>query len=152
MPQINRSLFVRYSTQQMYLLVNDISSYPDFLSGCTDSCILSSSDTEITASLKIHHAGISKFLVTRNQLINNRYISISLIDGPFKTLNGSWQFIKLGDDHSSRIQFFIDFEFSSIFLATIFNGVCKKLFFNILNQFLIRANAVYRKKKISSYY
>lgn len=41
MPQISRTALVPYSAEQMYQLVNDVQSYPQFLPGCTGSRILS---------------------------------------------------------------------------------------------------------------
>lgn len=35
MPQISRTALVPFSVEQMYQLVNDVKSYPDFLPGCT---------------------------------------------------------------------------------------------------------------------
>lgn len=37
MPQISRTALVPYSAEQMYQLVNDVQSYPQFLPGCTES-------------------------------------------------------------------------------------------------------------------
>ena len=39
MPQISRTALVPYSAEQMYQLVNDVQSYPQFLPGCTGSRI-----------------------------------------------------------------------------------------------------------------
>lgn len=36
MPQISRTALVPYSAEQMYQLVNDVQSYPQFLPGCTE--------------------------------------------------------------------------------------------------------------------
>lgn len=40
MPQISRTALVPFSAEQMYQLVNDVKSYPDFLPGCTGSRVL----------------------------------------------------------------------------------------------------------------
>lgn len=42
MPQISRTALVPFSVEQMYQLVNDVKSYPDFLPGCTGSRVLES--------------------------------------------------------------------------------------------------------------
>ncbi len=46
MPQISRSALVPYSAEQMYQLVNDVHSYPDFLPGCTGSRVLNATSNE----------------------------------------------------------------------------------------------------------
>ncbi len=40
MPQISRTALVPYSAEQMYQLVNDVQSYPQFLPGCVGSRVL----------------------------------------------------------------------------------------------------------------
>lgn len=42
MPQISRTALVPYSAEQMYQLVNDVQSYPEFIPGCTGSRVLES--------------------------------------------------------------------------------------------------------------
>ena len=37
MARINRSALVMFSAEQMYHLVNDVASYPQFLPGCVGS-------------------------------------------------------------------------------------------------------------------
>ena len=59
MAQISRSALVPYSAEQMYQLVNDVDSYPEFLPGCTGSRVLSASEQEMTASVDVSKAGIS---------------------------------------------------------------------------------------------
>ncbi|MCO1589741.1 type II toxin-antitoxin system toxin RatA, partial [Escherichia coli] len=51
MPQISRTALVPYSAEQMYQLVNDVQSYPQFLPGCTGSRILESTPGQMTAAV-----------------------------------------------------------------------------------------------------
>ncbi len=62
MPQISRSALVPFSAEQMYQLVNDVHSYPDFLPGCTGSRVLNATNNEMTAAVDVAKAGISKTL------------------------------------------------------------------------------------------
>ena len=48
MPQISRTALVPFSAEQMYQLVNDVKSYPDFLPGCTGSRVLEFGPTQMT--------------------------------------------------------------------------------------------------------
>ncbi|WP_016599786.1 SRPBCC family protein, partial [Yersinia pestis] len=47
MPQISRSALVPFSVKQMYQLVNDVRSYPEFLPGCTGSRVLDATENEM---------------------------------------------------------------------------------------------------------
>lgn len=88
MPQISRTALVPYSAEQMYQLVNDVQSYPEFIPGCTGSRVLESGPTQMTAAVDVSKAGISKTFTTRNTLTSNQSILMHLVDGPFKTLMG----------------------------------------------------------------
>ena len=95
MPQISRSALVPFSAEQMYQLVNDVHSYPDFLPGCTGSRVINASNNEMTAAVDVAKAGISKTFTTRNTLLDNQSINMQLVDGPFRKLMGGWHFTPL---------------------------------------------------------
>lgn len=88
MPQISRTALVPYSAEQMYQLVNDVQSYPEFIPGCTGSRVLESGPTQMTAAVDVSKAGISKTFTTRNTLTSNQSILMHLVDGPFKKTDG----------------------------------------------------------------
>ncbi|HCB0904655.1 TPA: SRPBCC family protein, partial [Klebsiella pneumoniae] len=112
MPQISRTALVPFSAEQMYQLVNDVKSYPDFLPGCTGSRVLELGPTQMTAAVDVSKAGISKTFTTRNTLTSNQSILMSLVDGPFKKLIGGWKFIPLSPE-ACKIEFHLDFEFTN---------------------------------------
>ena len=91
MPIINRSALVMYSVEQMYKLVNDIVSYPQFIPNCGDSKIISIQGNEVTAALMVSKGGLKKWFTTKNTLINENKVKLDLEDGPFKKLTGYWQ-------------------------------------------------------------
>ena len=126
MPQISRTALVPYSAEQMYQLVNDVQSYPQFLPGCTGSRILESTPGQMTAAVDVSKAGISKTFTTRNQLTSNQSILMSLVDGPFKKLIGGWKFTPLSQD-ACRIEFHLDFEFTNKLIELAFGRVFKEL-------------------------
>ncbi|VFP88471.1 SRPBCC family protein [Candidatus Erwinia haradaeae] len=143
MTQINCSIFVPFSVTKMYSLVNDIESYPEFVSGCVSSQILDSSPIEMTASMDIFTTGIMRqTLVTRNTLINNHSIQIQLIKGPFQELNGIWRF-SAENAESCRITFNLYIEFNHIFMELAFNKICKTISKHFLEAFSRRAKEVY---------
>lgn len=142
MPQISRTALVPYSAEQMYQLVNDVQSYPEFLPGCTGSRILESTPGQMTAAVDVSKAGISKTFTTRNQLTSNQSILMSLVDGPFKKLIGGWKFTPLSQD-ACRIEFHLDFEFTNKLIELAFGRVFKELAANMVQAFTVRAKEVY---------
>ncbi|WP_038910357.1 type II toxin-antitoxin system RatA family toxin [Dickeya dadantii] len=142
MPKISRSALVPFSAEQMYKLVNDVSSYPAFLPGCTGSRVLSSSGSEMTAAVDVSKAGISKTFTTRNTLIDNQCILMQLVDGPFRQLTGDWRFIPLSDD-ACKVELNLDFEFKNVLIEMAFGKIFKELANNMVQAFTLRAKEVY---------
>ncbi|WP_310606800.1 type II toxin-antitoxin system RatA family toxin [Buttiauxella brennerae] len=142
MPQITRTALVPYSAEQMYQLVNDVKSYPDFLPGCTGSRVLNASSDQMTAAVDVSKAGISKTFTTRNTLTSNQSILMHLVDGPFKSLMGGWKFTPLSAE-ACRIEFQLDFEFTNKLIELAFGRVFKELAGNMVQAFTVRAKEVY---------
>ena len=95
MPQISRTALVPFSAEQMYQLVNDVKSYPDFLPGCTGSRVLELGPTQMTAAVDVSKAGISKTCTTRNTLTSNQSILIMCILIPVFLQLVKWCIISL---------------------------------------------------------
>ncbi|MCA7013762.1 type II toxin-antitoxin system RatA family toxin [Dickeya dadantii] len=142
MPKISRSALVPFSAEQMYKLVNDVSSYPAFLPGCTGSRVLSSSMSEMTAAVDVSKAGISKTFTTRNTLIDNQCILMQLVDGPFRQLTGDWRFTPLSDE-ACKVELNLDFEFKNVLIEMAFGKIFKELANNMVQAFTQRAKEVY---------
>ncbi|WP_153447607.1 SRPBCC family protein [Vibrio algicola] len=142
MPHVNRSALVSFSAEQMFFLVNDVESYPEFLPGCSGSKLIESSDTALIASVDVAKAGIKKTFTTANVMIPGRVIELQLVDGPFKSLTGRWNFIPL-DEFACKIEFQLDFEFTSKLIEMAFGKVFKDLTNNMVNSFTQRAKQVY---------
>lgn len=143
MPQISRTALVPYSAEQMYQLVNDVKSYPQFLPGCSGSRILDESASQMMAAVDVSKAGISKTFTTRNILVSNQSIIMQLVDGPFRKLMGGWKFTPIDDD-ACRIEFQLDFEFTNKLIELAFGRVFKELAGNMVQAFTVRAKEVYR--------
>lgn len=142
MVSMNRSALVMFSAEQMYRLVNDVESYPEFLPGCSHGELIESTETSLTAAVSVSKAGIHKTFTTKNQMEPGRHIDIQLVDGPFKHLHSTWQFIPL-DEQSCKVEFFIEFEFTSILVELAFGKIFKELTAAMVNAFIKRAKDVY---------
>lgn len=142
MKQVSRSALVSFSAQQMFDLVNDVVSYPEFLPGCSGSKVIESSQSAMVASVDVSKAGISKTFTTSNQLVAGEAILMSLVDGPFKTLKGGWFFTAL-DEKACKVELKLEFEFSSKMVELAFGKVFSELTNNMVNAFTQRAKQVY---------
>ncbi|RYU68094.1 ubiquinone-binding protein [Aliivibrio finisterrensis] len=142
MPQVSRSALVPFSAKQMYDLVNDVASYPQFLPGCSGSKIIEQSEHAMVASVDVAKAGIKKTFTTKNTLVDSEVIGMNLVDGPFKSLTGGWHFIAL-DETACKVELKLDFEFSNALVAMAFGKVFQELTNNMVNSFTQRAKQVY---------
>jgi len=140
-PSINRSALVMYSAQQMYDLVNDVMSYPQFLDGCVGVDVLEQSDQHMVACLRLRKAGLSYQFVTRNQLLPAAAIELTLEDGPFEYLRGKWLFTALRED-ASKVEMHLDFGISGI-AGKAMGGLFSQVAGNMVDAFCQRAEQVY---------
>ena len=142
MTVIHKSALVHFSATAMRQLVTDIESYPEFLPWCRSSKILSQVGGVVEAELDIAWSGIKKSFATRNTLTEQGNIDMQLLSGPFRNLDGIWQFLPLRED-ASKISLDLEFEFSSklnqLAFGAVFNQICNTM----VNAFTQRAKDVY---------
>ena len=148
MPIIQHSLEVPYNVSEMYTLVNHIEKYSEFLPWCTESKIISQDEDSIQACLTLAGGGISKSFTTSNRLQKNKLIEISLINGPFKHLEGYWSFETTS--RGSKINLNLDFEFSMSLLALAFSPIFEKVANTLMQAFSDRAKQIYGNRKFEN--
>ena len=144
MASISRSALVPFSAEQMYLLVDDIERYGEFLPWCSQSNVIARDDDEVRASLMISKAGFNKSFATCNRLQKNKMIEMRLLDGPFKHLEGFWRFDALAED-ASKVSLDLEFEFSNKIVGMTFGPVFGQIANTGVDAFMNRAKHVYGK-------
>ncbi|WP_417688658.1 type II toxin-antitoxin system RatA family toxin [Pseudidiomarina sp.] len=142
MPSIERSALVPYSDAQMYALVNDIESYPQFVPGCRSAQVLEQTEQMKVARLDISKAGVGKSFTTRNTLEPSSRIGMELVDGPFRYLRGGWRFQRL-DENACKIILELEFEFANRLLGLAFGNIFNELQSRMVDAFVKRAEQVY---------
>jgi coenzyme Q-binding protein COQ10 len=140
--RINKKTNVKFSANQMYSLVNDIETYPDFLPWCTDANIISSDEATLTASISISVGRIKKIFTTLNTMREGISINMILIKGPFKELNGQWIF-QDNSEGGSTVSLEMQFEFKNKLLKYTFGIAFKKAINSLVDAFIERANIIY---------
>jgi ribosome-associated toxin RatA of RatAB toxin-antitoxin module len=142
MTSISRSALVMHSAQQMFDLVNDVQAYPDFLPGCSAVSILSQSDTELKASLTLSKVGVEYSITTCNTLVRPESMVMTLIDGPFETFEGIWEFTSLSED-ACKVSLNMDFEGGSRLTGFTIGKLFKQVATSMVDVFVIRADEIY---------
>ncbi len=139
---VEKTALVHHSAQQMYDLVADVGAYQDFLPWCRSSRLLSSSETQICGEIEVARAGISQKFSTCNNIEPGKRMTISLIEGPFKSLEGAWDFIEL-NDQACKVCLRLEFEFSGKLINAAFGKVFSVIANDMVDAFCKRANEVY---------
>ncbi|CAB0149759.1 Ribosome association toxin RatA [Pseudidiomarina piscicola] len=142
MPSIERSALVPYSDAQMFALVNDVESYPEFVPGCRSAQVVEQTATSKVARLDISKAGVGKSFTTRNQLEHPSAIGMELVDGPFRYLRGGWYFEPL-NDQACKIVLKLEFEFANRLLGLAFGNIFNEMQSRMVDAFVKRAEHVY---------
>ena len=143
MPTIHRSVLVPYTTSQMYELVDNIESYPEFLPWCKASQILSRNEDEVRARLVLAHAGLEKSFETCNRLQKNKMIEIRLVNGPFRSLEGFWRFETGSVPNTCQVTLDLEFEFVSKLISMMLGPVFHPAVNTLVDAFSKRATVVY---------
>lgn len=145
MPTFNKSALLLYSTTEMYALVSDIESYPDFLPWCQSTRILSRNDDKIHVHIELSKGGIRKSFTTWNRLQENHMIEMHLLEGPFERLEGVWRFQPLRPD-ACKVSLTMDFEFSNSLLHTAIVPVFSQISDSLMDSFCNRAVEIYGER------
>lgn len=142
MASVEKSALVQHTALQMYELVADVASYQDFLPWCSNSQLISKTDTEICGEIEVSRAGITQKFSTCNRIVPGQSMSLQLKDGPFKKLDGMWLFTELGDS-ACKVSLQLEFEFSGKLINAAFGKVFSYIANDLVDAFCKRADEVY---------
>ena len=143
MSQVRKSVLIWYSAQQMYALVADVASYPQFLPWCGGVEVHESSETSMRATIRIDFKGVRQSFTTQNRQEPGREILMQLVEGPFSQLQGRWNFSPLQDGQACRIEFELDYHFSSRVVDAVIGPVFGHIAKTFVESFVQRAEQVY---------
>lgn len=156
---VARSALVTQSSDAMYALVNDVAAYPQFLPWCGGAEILSREDGNennrdgnengddrvddggeniITARVQIAYKNVSQSFTTRNLQQPPDRIVMELVDGPFSSLSGAWEFKSLRAD-ACRISLDLRFAFANAVTGAVVGPVFKYIADSMVDSFVRRA-------------
>ena len=139
---VDRNAMVPYSAEQMYALVDDVEAYSEFLPWCTAAVLQSRNAEEFIASLTIGYGALNSAFTTRNLLHPPHSMTMQLQDGPFRLLEGRWEFEQLGDS-GCEVKLRVEFEFSSAVQDMLFGKTFETICNDLIGAFIKRAHMLY---------
>ena len=148
MPTHNETKFLSYTAHQMYNLVADVASYPEFLPWCAAArvrSVIPKGTTHVMSADLVISFKVFRERFESRVTLNNEELSIDTeyLDGPFKHMKSTWKFEDLED--GCAVTFFVDFEFKNMILQSIIGLVFNEAMQRIVRAFESRAEELYGK-------
>ncbi|MGR3272621.1 type II toxin-antitoxin system RatA family toxin [Thalassococcus profundi] len=146
MPTHSETRKLPYTAQQMYDLVADVGSYPEFLPWCAAARIRSTKEegaaTVMLADLVISFRVFRERFGSRVTLWpEDMKIDTEYLDGPFRYMKSNWAFRDV--EGGCEVSFFVDFEFKNAMLQGIIGLVFNEAMQRIVRAFERRAAQLY---------
>ena len=147
MKHVKKSVLLWHTPHEIYQLVIDVERYPEFLPWCERVEVLSRDEQGPTARLHLAYSGIRHAFTTRNVQVADESVHITLVDGPFSLLDGTWRFVPLPlpadaggvDSVACKIEFELRYEFSNALLEAAISPVFDRIADTFVDSFVRRA-------------
>lgn len=144
MSAVSRQALVPYSPGQMYLLVNDVESYPEFLPWCEAARVVETSHDEIIAEITFAKGAARASFTTRNRLQKDKMVEMQLVNGPFRHLHGFWRLSAQGEEgQGCKISLDLEFELKNALLSATLGPMFNYIANSLVDAYVKRAHAVY---------
>jgi len=140
MREMTRTSLVARLPHVIYRLVDDIERYPEFVPGCTAAQVLQRSAQEVVARVAVRRGPLRTEFTTRNRLDPDRSVHMLLVEGPFKMLEGSWDFSPVASN-GCRIDFRLRFQFSNVLKSALFEPLFEDAQSELVRAFVARAQS-----------
>ena len=140
--EVKRTALVTYTPEQMFDLVVDVERYCEFLPWVKSAHVHEKTERDLKASLTMERAGVKQTFTTRNEMERPDWMSLTLVEGPFRTLDGLWTFTPIGDA-GTRIVLDMKFEFSNTIASMLFGKAFEHSIGQLIDAFVARAKTSY---------
>jgi coenzyme Q-binding protein COQ10 len=148
MPKFDTTRPVVHRAEQMFDLVADVESYPQFLPMCESLKVRSRKErdgkTLLIADMTVGYKLIRETFTSQVLLKpDEKVIETKYVDGPFRYLDNKWQFVPSANPEHSEVKFYIDYEFKSRTLGFLMGSMFDIAFRKFTEAFEKRADQIY---------
>ena len=140
--EVKRTALVTYTPEQMFDLVVDVERYCEFLPWVKGAHVHEKTARDLLASLTMERAGVKQTFTTRNVMDRPNWMSLTLVEGPFKTLEGLWTFTPIGNS-GTKIVLDMKFQFGSALTSMLFGRAFEHSIGQLIDAFVARAKVTY---------
>lgn len=135
-----------FSCEQLFDLVADVESYPDFLPWIISAQISPSQNHEdhfsFLADLTVGYKFMKYPYKCRVHLWPPQQISIEYLEGPFQHLSNEWSFRKV-TEKLTELSFFMEFQLKTIPLQSLLTPLLNDVTQHMTSAFEKRASTLY---------
>jgi coenzyme Q-binding protein COQ10 len=133
-----------FTPEQIFDLVADVESYPQFLPWCVAARVLKREEggRVLLADLEIGFKHLRERYTSRVILDRPTGIEVAYTYGPFRHLANRWSFRPV--EGGTEIDFFLEFEFRSRVLGALMSGLFDQAVKAMVGAFERRAARLYR--------
>ena len=142
MAMVEKSVLIGHSAARMYALVADVDAYPQFLPWCSGTEVRQLDAHRAAATLHVNYHGLRLHFTTENQMDEGALIDMTLVNGPFKHLDGFWRFVPLSEQ-ACKIEFQLSYELSGKLVEKIAGPVFNHIANTLVEVFVKRAAVLY---------
>lgn len=139
---IEESVLIMYTPEQMFALVDRAEDYPKFLPWCCGVEVLDRTADKTAARIHVNYRGIRTHFATENSKESPHFMKLAFREGPFRHLDGSWRFTRLGD-HGCKVQFQLHYEFSNRLIEKALGSVFGHIVGTFVDSFVRRAHQIH---------
>ena len=140
--------YLPYTAKEMFDLVADISSYPEFLPWCAAARVrkevqkgeVKQVDADLVISFKVFREKFGSRVLLD---VSNYIIETDYIDGPFSYMHSVWSFEDCKE--GCEVKFDVNFEFKNAILQSIIGLVFNDAMQRIVRAFERRASDLYTR-------
>ncbi|WP_119458672.1 type II toxin-antitoxin system RatA family toxin [Rhodospirillaceae bacterium SYSU D60014] len=143
MPTHAEQRLLPYKPEDLFNLVADVESYPEFLPWCLAARVRKREGDTVEADLVIGFKMVRERFTSRVHLNRPEMrIDVAYTKGPFRYLNNHWKFDP-GPDGGCLLDFYVDFEFRSALLQKIIGTLFNEAVRRMVAAFEARARQLY---------
>ncbi len=142
MPSHHETRILPYTPEQLFALVMDIESYPEFLPWCMGARINKREKSDLSADVIVGYKIFRERFSSRVHFKKNKEIEVEYLKGPMRHLHNKWLF-KEEKGGKCTVDFYVDFSLQT----KIFEGIVDQFFqialMRMIDAFEKRAKQLY---------
>ena len=131
---IKKEAIILKDLKTVFNIVNRVDLYKNFVPYCVESKIIFEQNDEMEARIDFNLKGLATSFTTRNKINNNDSIDMKLVEGPFKKLDGKWEFKEI--DNKTLVFLTINYEAESKIVEYTVSKSLEKITNYLVNAFV----------------